>query len=96
MTIDQFIKERNRYSKIPKHLRKADCKSCSYYQGNYCPRSICVHKQLVLHLRGIIDLEGSSKELKLIREFERLGFEVEWEDTKYSLKKIIKITKKSD
>jgi hypothetical protein len=96
MSLDKFMKKRNRYSKIPEYLRDVDCKKCSYYQGSYCPRSMCVHKQLVLHLRGIINLEGAYKELKLIKEFERLGFEVEWEGSEYSPKKITKIIRKEE
>ncbi|MFO8017910.1 MAG: hypothetical protein R6U96_04700 [Promethearchaeia archaeon] len=78
--------------KVPPQLKQVNCEKCAYYQGIYCPRCMCVYKYLIRHIRGVERLEGSSKDLKLIREFEKLGFQVDWEDTRYDLKKITKIT----
>lgn len=78
--------------KVPPHLKQVDCEKCGYYQGTYCPRCMCVYKYLIRHIQNVESLKGTSKDLKLIKEFEKLGFQVDWEDTQYDLKRITKIT----
>lgn len=95
-TLDPYITSDKRKNslKIPEQLKEVDCNACSFYRDSYCPLTLCIHKQLILYLRGKFPLINTSKEKQIIKEFERLGFSVEWTDTNYSAKRIIDIKRK--